>query len=112
MYLACHIPLDSVSRGNTRALVKLKKTLLKFPVVQNTSGPQGQAALFLPAFVARRDYNSVRGDNQVAVQPDLQLRTFVQLHVAALEEEAGAGANACAGRGPDGSALAAANHRS
>ena len=57
LYLACHIPLDSVSSGNTRALVKLKKTLLKFPAIQNTSGPQGQAALFLPAFVARRDYS-------------------------------------------------------
>ena len=32
--LACHTPLDSVSGGNTRALVKLKKTLLKFPGIQ------------------------------------------------------------------------------
>src|SRR5262249_36530895 len=52
----------------------------------------------------------VRGNHKVTVEPDFKLSALVQLHVAALKQEAGAGAHAGPGRGSNDRAFVAADH--
>src|SRR4029077_14600098 len=93
--------------------MNLKETLLYFsvPSGKQTKGHKGPAALF-PVFVASRADKLVSRNNQVAVQPNFQLRALVQLHVTAFEEEAGSGSKARACGCSNSSAFVSAQNRS
>lgn len=84
--------LDALCRRNTRVLMNIKETLrLYFFLPSRQQAPEyhtkGHAArlLWLPALRSPWGLRLVGRNNQVAVQPHLQLRSFIQFHFAAFE---------------------------